>query len=140
MKQVKMESYSNIYEEECQSSESGWTMYLGSSINDDNNDVDDHDSTISNGYHGGYRRKTAAEDDDVDTDDSMASDASSGPGLQTEEKYILSNKYKKTMQQKKKVTCEKDKKEGEKEVVNDKKGVASSHQSRNSVWFRGRRT
>ncbi|PWA61735.1 hypothetical protein CTI12_AA370550 [Artemisia annua] len=131
-----MESYSNIYEEECQSSESGWTMYLGSSIDDDDND---HDSTISNGYHSGYRQKTVAEDDDVDTDDSMASDASSGPGLQMEEKYILRKKYKKTMQQKKKVTSEKDKKEGEKEVANDKKGVVSSHQSRNSVWFRGRR-
>ena len=136
-----MESYSNIYEEGCQSSESGWTMYLGSSMDDNNDDDDNHNSTISNGYRSGYRQKTVAEDDDVDTDDSMASDASSGPGLQTEEKYILSKKYKKTMQQKKKLTCEKDKKEGEgeKELVNDKKGVASSHQSRNSVWFRGRR-
>ena len=62
--------------EECNSSESGWTMYIGSptptySVGDDakhsdggENDADDDDDDASHGD---------------DSDDSMASDASSGP-------------------------------------------------------------
>nr|GEY40336.1 hypothetical protein [Tanacetum cinerariifolium] len=63
-----MESYSKIYGEECQSSESGWTM-----------------------------RKTVAKDDDVDTDDSMASDASSGPELKMSSSSSDENKKMKSM-------------------------------------------
>ncbi|KAI4344018.1 hypothetical protein L6164_011295 [Bauhinia variegata] len=48
--------------EECHSNDSGWTMYIGSSIDDD-----------------GYTHEANPEDD---SDDSMASDASSGPSLQ----------------------------------------------------------
>ncbi|GLT76546.1 hypothetical protein SLA2020_481990 [Shorea laevis] len=57
--------------EECHSSESGWTMYIGSPIRDDD---DDGSST--------YAGDDGAGDDDSDAnddDDSMASDASSGP-------------------------------------------------------------
>ncbi|XP_022638612.1 prostatic spermine-binding protein-like [Vigna radiata var. radiata] len=71
--------------EECHSSESGWTMYIGSPMDDaghsddaDNdhqliqtdpqNDDDDDDDDDDND-----------ESDDDDDDDSMASDASSGP-------------------------------------------------------------
>ncbi|KAK1407399.1 hypothetical protein QVD17_39015 [Tagetes erecta] len=120
--------------ESCQSSESGWTMYIGSSSNDD----DDESGSGGGGYGGGGRKVTVVENDDVDTDDSMASDASSGPGRgETEDvkgKYnVLSKKYKKPMQ-KKKVG-----REEEKELVNDQKGVVRSVQSRNSVWFLGRR-
>ncbi|GMJ00067.1 hypothetical protein HRI_003675900 [Hibiscus trionum] len=48
--------------EGCHSSESGWTMYIGSSIHGGSND--------------GHSEKA---DDDGQSDDSMASDASSGP-------------------------------------------------------------
>ncbi|KAF3437964.1 hypothetical protein FNV43_RR20720 [Rhamnella rubrinervis] len=65
-------------EEECQSSESGWTMYIGSPIHgddyadhddDDDDGTDDDDDDDSDANH----------DDESDDDDSMASDASSGP-------------------------------------------------------------
>ncbi|XP_057961802.1 protein SOB FIVE-LIKE 1-like [Malania oleifera] len=68
--------------EECSSSESGWTMYIGSPTHnydyegedtntedgggDDNNDKDNHSDNDDN-------------NDDDESDDSMASDASSGP-------------------------------------------------------------
>ncbi|KAI4346266.1 hypothetical protein L6164_013332 [Bauhinia variegata] len=47
--------------EECQSNDSGWTMYIGSSTDDDDD---------------GYTHEANPEDG---SDDSMASDASSGP-------------------------------------------------------------
>lgn len=61
--------------EECQSSESGWTMYIGSPIDDDDDDSDDDigdndDDNIT---------QAEAEEDESESDDSMASDASSGP-------------------------------------------------------------
>lgn len=57
-------------EEECESSESGWTMYIGSHIEDDDGDIDnmDEEGTTRQGY---------PEDDE--SDDSMVSDACSGP-------------------------------------------------------------
>lgn len=58
---------------ECSSSESGWTSYIVSSIHDDQNNNDDWDGSTER-HH---RNKKDAED--VDSDDSMASDASSGP-------------------------------------------------------------
>ncbi|XP_060206523.1 protein SOB FIVE-LIKE 3-like [Lycium barbarum] len=72
-----MEPKSQIYNdgEECHSSESGWTMYIGSPEDDEMNyegDFDGYDDDIVGD------RKNINEDDD-DTDDSMASDASSGP-------------------------------------------------------------
>ncbi|GLT44114.1 hypothetical protein SLA2020_180290 [Shorea laevis] len=63
--------------EECHSSESGWTMYIGSPVHDDddgsNSDAKAHDTAEDDG---------GADDDgdsDANDDDSMASDASSGP-------------------------------------------------------------
>ncbi|CAI8610173.1 unnamed protein product [Vicia faba] len=60
-------------EEEFESSESGWTMYIGSHIEDDDGDIDnmDEEGTTHQGY---------PEDDE--SDDSMVSDASSGPSHQ----------------------------------------------------------
>ncbi|CAI9785324.1 unnamed protein product [Fraxinus pennsylvanica] len=67
--------------EECSSNESGWTMYIASPIDEYNLDDDDEDDGGSidkqeDGFH--------AKDDagDTDSDDSMASDASSGPSRQ----------------------------------------------------------
>lgn len=62
--------------EECQSSESGWTMYLGSLTNGDDNDggsKSSRDRESGPGKNRDHRRE------DEDSDDSMASDASSGP-------------------------------------------------------------
>ncbi|KAK4350391.1 hypothetical protein RND71_029704 [Anisodus tanguticus] len=61
--------------EECQSSESGWTMYIGSPDDDEMNyegDFDEDEEDVG-------RDHKNINDDDDDTDDSMASDASSGP-------------------------------------------------------------
>ncbi|XP_050238790.1 protein SOB FIVE-LIKE 1 [Mercurialis annua] len=65
-------------EDECHSTESGWTMYLGSSIHGDD---DDDQHSYSNGGNGGRNGKYYCQEDD-DSDDSMASDASSGPSHQ----------------------------------------------------------
>ncbi|OMO70049.1 hypothetical protein COLO4_28804 [Corchorus olitorius] len=66
--------------EECHSSESGWTMYIGSPIqgggDDDGDDGESEEAAaVFNGNNGGRANGTA----DHDSDDSMASDASSGP-------------------------------------------------------------
>ncbi|KAK4376540.1 hypothetical protein RND71_002836 [Anisodus tanguticus] len=62
--------------EECSSNESGWTMYIGSPYRDYDND--DDEGTPSKGY------KNADHDhvEDGGSDDSMTSDASSGPSHQ----------------------------------------------------------
>ncbi|XP_057440036.1 protein SOB FIVE-LIKE 4-like [Lotus japonicus] len=68
--------------EECHSSESGWTMYIGSPIEEENDHEEEED------FEGNYQG-----DPGFESDDSMASDASSGPshygihacGLQKEE-------------------------------------------------------
>lgn len=57
--------------EECQSNESGWTMYIGdaaaATTDDGDDDGSDHDGTMNANHEDDY------------SDDSMASDASSGP-------------------------------------------------------------
>ncbi|WOG93814.1 hypothetical protein DCAR_0313101 [Daucus carota subsp. sativus] len=56
-------------QEECHSSESGWTMYIGSPVNEDNDDGDQVENDyVEDEYKGGG---------DVESDDSMVSDASS---------------------------------------------------------------
>ncbi|GAU23272.1 hypothetical protein TSUD_281670 [Trifolium subterraneum] len=62
-------------EEECHSSESGWTMYIGSPIKDGNLDDDDDDDEVDF-YQGIHQTKGDA---GIESDDSMVSDASSGP-------------------------------------------------------------
>ncbi|XP_062115023.1 protein SOB FIVE-LIKE 1-like [Humulus lupulus] len=70
-------------DEECQSSESGWTMYLGSPTHgesDDGNeesDYEDDDDSSDDDDDGGNDNDNDGGDDE--SDDSMASDASSGP-------------------------------------------------------------
>ncbi|KAJ1388533.1 hypothetical protein SESBI_39028 [Sesbania bispinosa] len=62
--------------EECESSsESGWTMYIGSPMDDD----DDGDSTDHNRDIDDEGTTHQADPEDDESDDSMASDASSGP-------------------------------------------------------------
>ncbi|ESW10218.1 hypothetical protein PHAVU_009G190900 [Phaseolus vulgaris] len=62
-------------EEECHSNESGWTMYIGSP-RDEEAHCDDNEEK---GYSLDYDYEDAEADPDVESDDSMASDASSGP-------------------------------------------------------------
>ncbi|XP_076899079.1 uncharacterized protein LOC143596549 [Bidens hawaiensis] len=145
-----MDSSSKIYgdgTEECQSSESGWTMYIGSSMDDDDYDI------VGSGKK---KSITIVKDEDEDTDDSMASDASSGPSnlhLQppwevqdnnninnnNQEKYnkCLNKKNKKTSG-KKKVGYEETRKKDE-SLVKEKRGVINTVQSGNWPWFSGKR-
>ncbi|GFQ01392.1 hypothetical protein PHJA_002283100 [Phtheirospermum japonicum] len=69
--------------EECSSSESGWTMYIASPDHEHDDDDDDDDGGDDVSVH---KRK---KDDfgDVYSDDSMASDASSGPSDQKQHLY-----------------------------------------------------
>ncbi|KAK7292137.1 hypothetical protein RIF29_07859 [Crotalaria pallida] len=63
--------------EECHSSESGWTMYIGSPTVDSG---DDEDRDIINGDDDeGTVQVNLEEEDHDESDDSMASDASSKP-------------------------------------------------------------
>lgn len=62
-------------QEECSSSESGWTMYIASTTHEDENYHDDYDADDDENmkHGGGYG------DGDDRSDDSMLSDASSRP-------------------------------------------------------------
>ncbi|KAH0749599.1 hypothetical protein KY290_028831 [Solanum tuberosum] len=62
--------------EECNSSESGWTMYIGSPSTGDDN-IGDFDELEDSNYN--KEGPVNEDDEDCETDDSMASDASSGP-------------------------------------------------------------
>ncbi|KAL9314262.1 hypothetical protein ACSQ67_019714 [Phaseolus vulgaris] len=62
-------------EEECHSNESGWTMYIGSPRDEEAH----YDDNEEKGYSLDYDYEDAEADPDVESDDSMASDASSGP-------------------------------------------------------------
>ncbi|PON92683.1 hypothetical protein TorRG33x02_115430 [Trema orientale] len=79
-------------DEECQSSESGWTMYLDSPIhgeNDDENqqsdcgdgDDDSSDDDDDDDDDDDEENDNDNDNDNDDSDDSMASDASSGPNI-----------------------------------------------------------
>lgn len=63
--------------EDCSSNESGWTTYIASPEHDDDDedDAEDEDRTID-------RKADAHDSEEGESDDSMASDASSGPSLQ----------------------------------------------------------
>ncbi|XP_061353418.1 protein SOB FIVE-LIKE 4-like [Gastrolobium bilobum] len=63
--------------EECHSSESGWTMYIGSPIDEDMGHCDNDDDDEVNDDNMDFEGTQA--DPKVESDDSMASDASSGP-------------------------------------------------------------
>ncbi|KAK7340740.1 hypothetical protein VNO77_21451 [Canavalia gladiata] len=76
----EMDSFKQIWGAEgCSSSESGWTMYIASPMQED----DAGCSNENDGYHNMYgenrRKKQGVKADEEESDDSMASDASSGP-------------------------------------------------------------
>ncbi|KAK7394334.1 hypothetical protein VNO78_14857 [Psophocarpus tetragonolobus] len=75
-----MDSFKQIWgsAEGCSSSESGWTMYIASPMQED----DAGCSNENDGYHiygENRRKKQGVKVDEEESDDSMASDASSGP-------------------------------------------------------------
>ncbi|CAK7335193.1 unnamed protein product [Dovyalis caffra] len=73
-----MDSYKHILGAEgCSSSESGWTMYLGSPMQEDDDECS-YDGNDYNAHNVSKNHRYAAAADE-DSDDSMASDASSGP-------------------------------------------------------------
>lgn len=85
-----MDSFKQIWGAEgCSSSESGWTMYIASPMQED----DAGCSNEHDGYHDIYgenrRKKQGAKVDEEESDDSMASDASSGP-IQYHQTYARS--------------------------------------------------
>ncbi|OWM65185.1 hypothetical protein CDL15_Pgr008772 [Punica granatum] len=81
--------------EDCHSSESGWTMYIGSPAHDDDDDDDDGNTSKSIDEEdeedegddedgSGNNKNKNGHQEDEETDDSMASDASSGPSYYRE--------------------------------------------------------
>ncbi|KAL8230762.1 hypothetical protein R6Q57_000540 [Mikania cordata] len=156
-----MESSSKIYgdgAEECQSSESGWTMYIDSSMDDDGGGGGDGDGGGGDGIRGGGvydgdggRKKGSVKDEDEDTDDSMASDASSGPNhlnLQqpwevqedNQEKHKGSSKKNKKTSGKKKVGHDyEESRKKDDSLVNEKRGVINTVQSGNKACFLSKR-
>ncbi|KAJ6421504.1 hypothetical protein OIU84_028804 [Salix udensis] len=76
-----MDPYKHISGAEgCSSSESGWTMYLASPMQEDEDDEGSYDGGNNSeaAHMARYKNQYAAVEDEV-SDDSMASDASSGP-------------------------------------------------------------
>ncbi|KAF8407915.1 hypothetical protein HHK36_007053 [Tetracentron sinense] len=65
--------------EECSSNESGWTMYIASPMHDDADNDDYHDSSYDDGDDDGHNNDSLGGEKDYKSDDSMASDACSGP-------------------------------------------------------------
>ncbi|XP_030534634.1 protein SOB FIVE-LIKE 1 isoform X2 [Rhodamnia argentea] len=81
-----MESSPQAFEgsEECLSSESGWTMYIGSPMQEDDEGAGDEKGTTHNEddddeRDGGDKGDKDGGDGEAESDDSMASDASSRP-------------------------------------------------------------
>jgi hypothetical protein len=80
-----MDSFKHIWcpPEGCSSSESGWTMYIDSPMQeDDARCSNENDGYINHHHHEIYGEKSRRKkkvDEDQESDDSMASDASSGP-------------------------------------------------------------
>lgn len=101
--------------EECHSSESGWTKYLGSNINDSGYREDGHNSD-----YGGVRSQP--ENGVSDDDDSMASDASSGPSHRGQKKYDGDDEKKANKTQEKKRMDRKKKVEKKGVVIDNSKG------------------
>ncbi|XP_073284503.1 protein SOB FIVE-LIKE 4-like [Primulina huaijiensis] len=78
--------------EECSSNESGWTTYIASSPDKEDDPTQDEDDECGSSMDEGVNQQESEDDaENMDTDDSMASDASSGPS----DRKRLSNTRKK---------------------------------------------
>ncbi|EOA17663.1 hypothetical protein CARUB_v10006032mg [Capsella rubella] len=76
--------------EECSSSESGWTTYISSPIEVDEEEVVDQDYQEVYNMYSYFSKGETEEERNKDSDDSMASDASSGPNYH--QRYHQKNK------------------------------------------------
>ena len=66
--------------EECNSNESGWTMYLGSPVSSDDVKANDSEgSNVGGDCSNGRSKNNNMDDDDDGGYDSLTSDASTGP-------------------------------------------------------------
>ncbi|CAJ2669227.1 hypothetical protein L195_g016256 [Trifolium pratense] len=79
-----MDSFKHIWgaPEGCSSSESGWTMYIDSPMQEDDARCSNENDGYNYNHHEIYGEKSRRKkkvDEDQESDDSMASDASSGP-------------------------------------------------------------
>ncbi|CAL0318768.1 unnamed protein product [Lupinus luteus] len=75
-----MDSYKQIWGVEgCSSSESGWTMYIDSPMKEDDAGCSNENDGYCEIYGENSRKKQGIKVDAEESDDSMASDASSGP-------------------------------------------------------------
>ncbi|KAK1388040.1 Suppressor of phytochrome b 5 [Heracleum sosnowskyi] len=114
-------------QEECHSSESGWTMYIGSPIDDDDNDEVEND--VEDQYYKG------GGGGDVESDDSMVSDASSAMAANMHNTYMhqkqVKEDEKKNSRKGKKV--EKDGNEGKKKEKESTNMNVAPAQSGNKV-------
>ncbi|XP_022974149.1 uncharacterized protein LOC111472737 [Cucurbita maxima] len=126
-----MESSQNVgVSEECHSSESGWTMYIGSPVDDssDGDEDDDVEYGKNKGFHANHQD---------DSDDSMASDASSGPSHQPDHPFAGhgSMKHQKPLMEKHRA----ERKEVKDKLVlvgqKPKSSVQSSSKVRKSIWM-----
>ncbi|XP_050376622.1 protein SOB FIVE-LIKE 3 [Argentina anserina] len=88
-------------EEECQSSESGWTMYLGSRLDGENDHHQHHQDHSDDDYQDGRKHGYDHKDD---SDDSMVSDASSGPSTHQRSRSVYVGKQEEKAKTKKKST------------------------------------
>ncbi|GMY15431.1 rRNA biogenesis protein rrp36-like [Fagus crenata] len=134
--------------EECQSSESGWTMYIGSPIYGGDDDGHSDDDDRNDGDDDGETDANHNENDD-DSDDSMASDASSGPSHQGvlpcgsglalfKHKEVENYDKKSNKQQKEKQKAQKIKEEKDETTFMPKKAVApaqSGSKVRKNIWM-----
>ncbi|CAM8987752.1 unnamed protein product [Rhodiola kirilowii] len=99
--------------EGCSSSESGWTMYISSPMdmngqcNYDDEDDYNHNQNTDVGFTCGEHISRVVPDNGADTDDSMASDASSGPVVSRTVSIPKLGKDKKSATQKKENESEK---------------------------------
>ncbi|OIW07280.1 hypothetical protein TanjilG_08395 [Lupinus angustifolius] len=75
-----MDSYKELWGAEgCSSSESGWTMYIDSPMQEDDAECSNENDGYCEIYSENIRKKQGIKVDADESDDSMASDASSGP-------------------------------------------------------------
>ncbi|PQM39407.1 uncharacterized protein Pyn_14373 [Prunus yedoensis var. nudiflora] len=129
-----MDPFRNISSiEGCSSSESGWTTYIASPVQEDDAECSNtEDADYDNHNRIKYHAKDKIVEDDNESDDSMASDASSGP---SHHHHLVSSKSKDSKaasgfgfkrnnkQSKHKSTRKQEKKSGEKSTKRSENSV-----------------
>ncbi|XP_054807859.1 protein SOB FIVE-LIKE 3-like [Prosopis cineraria] len=112
--------------EECQSCESGWTMYLGSPTTHDEDGGDGHSVEDEE------EDRKGCEEEVGESDDSMASDASSGPSHHRRGNQLVKEDMAAVITREKEIA---EKKVGKKEIafVDDKSKVGDGNVKKKSL-------